>query len=121
MSIFDGCLIKLDFFTMCQPEPAGLTSKITFVIPRNKRLTNNVQKNFGTRILISHRVIKLYTKPNLCCQKLPKDGAESSLFSNMSTGLVDIYEVKRSQRHPLAVTKTTDWFRLLQNKIFVTN
>ena len=31
----------------------------------------------------------------------PKDGAESALCSNMSTGLVNIYEVKRSQRHLL--------------------
>ena len=36
------------------------------------------------------------------CQKLPKHGVESALCSNMPTGLVDIYEVKHSQRHLLA-------------------
>ena len=44
-------------------------------------------------------------------QMRPKDDAESALCSNMSTGLVDIYEVKRSQRHFLTATlmKTADW------------
>ena len=37
-----------------------------------------------------------------CFHYLPKDGAESVFCSNMSIGVVDIYEVKRSQRHLLA-------------------
>ena len=43
-------------------------------------------------------------KSIVCFQKRPKDGAESALClcSNMSTGLVDIYEIERSQRHLLA-------------------
>ena len=36
----------------------------------------------------------------------PKDGAESALYSKMFTGPFDIYEVKRSQHHLLAVTET---------------
>ena len=42
-------------------------------------------------------------KPIVCFQKWPKDGAESALYSNMSTGLVDIYEAKRSQHRLLVV------------------
>ena len=34
-----------------------------------------------------------------------KDGDESGLCSKTSTGLVDIYEVKRSQRHLLDAVK----------------
>ena len=52
-------------------------------------------------------------KPIMGFQKRPKDGAESTLCSNMSTGLVDIYEIKRSQRHLWPLSKTTKWFRLL--------
>ena len=45
-------------------------------------------------------------KPIVCFQKRPKDGADSVLCSNMSTGLVDIYEVKRCQRHLLAAIES---------------
>ena len=41
-------------------------------------------------------------KTIVCFQKWPKDDAESALCSSMSTRPVDIYEVKRSQRHLLA-------------------
>ena len=38
---------------------------------------------------------------NRLFSKWLKDGAESALCSNISTEVVDIYEVKRSQRHLL--------------------
>ena len=41
-------------------------------------------------------------KLSFVLKKRPKDGAEGALYSNMSTGPVDIYEVKRSKRHLLA-------------------
>ena len=34
--------------------------------------------------------------------KSPIDGAESAFSSNMTTGPVDVYELKRSQHHLLA-------------------
>ena len=37
-----------------------------------------------------------------CFQKQPKDGAESALFCNMSTGPMDVYKVKCSHDHLLA-------------------
>ena len=41
--------------------------------------------------------------PNGCFQNRPKDSAGGALCNNKSTGgFVDIYELKRSQRHLLA-------------------
>ena len=51
-------------------------------------------------VLENSRIVK--AKTTICFQKRPKDGTESALCSIMSTGLVDIYEVKPSQRHLLA-------------------